>query len=83
VAYLLKHVPAGRRGAAFGAIIAAFDTGIGTGSMALGALADEVGFGRAFQVGGALALLSPVVFLLAERRFLRDEPAGGPAGVSG
>ena len=83
VAHLLRHVPSDRRGAAFGAIIAAFDTGIGTGSMALGALAEGTGFGRAFHVGGALALLSPAVFLFAERRFLRDEAGARPAGVSG
>ena len=83
VAHVLRHVPSERRGAAFGAMIAAFDTGIGTGSMALGALAEGAGFGRAFHVGGALALLSPVIFLLAERRFLRDETAARPAGVSG
>jgi MFS family permease len=83
VAYLLKHVPSERRGAAFGAIIAAFDTGIGTGSMALGALAERVGFGSAFHVGGALALLSPVAFLLAERRFLREKTAARPPGIGG
>jgi MFS family permease len=78
VAYLLRHVPAERRGAAFGAMIAAFDTGIGTGSMALGALAERIGFGAAFQVGGGLALLSPFAFLLAEKRLLRSEATSGP-----
>ncbi len=75
VAHLLKHVPVDRRGAAFGAMIAAFDTGIGTGSMALGALAERAGYGAAFRVGGGLALLSPLFFVLAERRFLRGEAA--------
>jgi MFS family permease len=83
VAHVLKHVPSERRGAAFGAIIAAFDTGIGTGSMALGALAERAGFGSAFHVGGALALLSPVVFLLAERRFLREETGARPPADAG
>ena len=31
-AYVMAHVPTSRRGAAFGAMLAAFDTGIGTGS---------------------------------------------------
>ena len=83
VAYLLRHVATERRGAAFGAIIAAFDTGIGTGSMTLGGLAERLGYGAAFQVGGGLALLSPFAFLIAERRILREESATGPPGVSG
>jgi len=83
VAYLLKHIPTERRGAAFGAIIAAFDTGIGTGSMVLGAFAERVGFGSAFHAGGALALLSPFAFLLAERRFLRREAGVEPSARPG
>ena len=34
--HVMRHVAPERRGAAFGSIIAAFDTGIGTGSMAIG-----------------------------------------------
>src|SRR6185295_13763515 len=35
-AYVMRHVDPARRGAAFGGILAAFDTGIGTGSMTMG-----------------------------------------------
>ena len=36
VGYVMQGVDADRRGAAFGAILAAFDTGIGTGSTSMG-----------------------------------------------
>src|SRR5262245_36101030 len=36
VAYVMRDIHAARRGAAFGAILAAFDTGIGTGSSSVG-----------------------------------------------
>ncbi len=70
VAHLLPHVSPERRGGAFGSLLAVLDTGIGTGSMALGFLADRAGYPRAFQVAAGLAALSLPVFLLIERRFL-------------
>ena len=77
-AYVLRHVDPQRRGAAFGAILAAFDTGIGTGSIAMGVLIERFGFGAAFGVGAALAALAVPYFLWAERRFL-----GGYAAPTG
>lgn len=78
-AYVLKHIDARRRGAAFGAILAAFDTGIGTGSIAVGILIDRFGFATAFGAAAALSALGIPYFLWAERRFLgatiaRDAP---------
>jgi MFS family permease len=77
-AYVLTHVPARRRGAAFGAIIAAFDTGIGTGSSVIGGLIGRYGFRAAFGVAAVLAVLSAPYFVLAERRlgFLRPAVLG-------
>jgi MFS family permease len=68
VAHLMQHVAEHRRGATFGALIGAFDTGIGTGSIAVGWMSQRWGFGRAFAVAGALALLSIPYFLYMERR---------------
>jgi MFS family permease len=65
---LMQHVDARRRGATFGALIGAFDTGIGTGSIAVGWISKHYGFGRAFGVAGALALLSIPYFLYMEKR---------------
>ena len=50
VAHLMHHVAEHRRGATFGALIGAFDTGIGTGSIAVGWISGRYGFGRAFGV---------------------------------
>jgi predicted MFS family arabinose efflux permease len=67
-AYVMGHVPASRRGAAFGAMLAAFDTGIGTGSSALGWVISRAGFRAAFAVAALLAALALPVFLVSERR---------------
>ena len=68
VAHLMHHVAEHRRGATFGALIGAFDTGIGTGSIAVGWLSEHYGFGRAYAVAAGLALLSIPYFLLMEKR---------------
>ena len=68
VAHLMHHVEERRRGATFGALIGAFDTGIGTGSIAVGWISGHYGFGRAFGIAGALALLSIPYFLYVEKR---------------
>jgi MFS family permease len=83
VAHVFRFVKPERRGAGFGSAIAAFDTGIGTGSMILGALAERAGFGAAFHLGGALAVLAPAAFLLAERRLLKEEAAVEPPARHG
>jgi predicted MFS family arabinose efflux permease len=63
-----------RRGAAFGAILAAFDIGIGAGSIALGAIIGRAGYPAAYGTAAGLALLSVPVFLLLDRRAF--PPAG-------
>ncbi len=62
VGYVMQGVDADRRGAAFGAILAAFDTGIGTGSTSMGYLIQHYGFATAFGVrrgalGAGIAVL--------------------------
>ena len=77
-AYVMAHVPASRRGAAFGAMLAAFDTGIGTGSSALGWLVHQAGFRYAFGAAAGIALLSLPVFLVAEKRLGFDATTPSP-----
>ena len=72
VGYVMKGVPADRRGAAFGAILAAFDTGIGTGSTSMGWLIQRYGFAAAFAVAAALAVLALPYFLVVDRIYSRD-----------
>jgi MFS family permease len=67
VAHLMKKVAQDRRGATFGALIGAFDVGIGTGSMAIGWLGEHYGYGRAFGVAAALAATSIPYYAWARR----------------
>lgn len=67
VGYVMQGVAANRRGAAFGAILAAFDTGIGTGSTSIGWLIQRFGFAKAFGVAAALSALAVPYFLTADR----------------
>src|SRR3954471_4338046 len=68
VAYVMRDVSAARRGAAFGAILAAFDTGIGTGSTSVGWLIEHYGFAAAFGTAAALSAVALRYFLIVERR---------------
>jgi MFS family permease len=68
VAYVMRNVSAARRGAAFGAILAAFDTGIGTGSTTAGWLIEHVGFSTAFGVAAALSAIALPYFVVVDRR---------------
>lgn len=68
-AYVLQDVSEARRGAAFGAILAAFDTGIGAGSTASGWLIGRAGFATAFGTAAVLASLALPAFLLMDRYF--------------
>ena len=67
VGYVMQGVGADRRGAAFGAILAAFDTGVGTGSTLMGLLIQKFGFQTAFGVAAALSALALPYFLAADR----------------
>ena len=62
VGYVMQDVGPERRGAAFGAILAAFDTGIGTGSTLMGWLIQEYGFAAAFGTAAALSASGAAVF---------------------
>jgi MFS family permease len=75
VAHVMDGVDPRRRGAAFGGILAAFDTGVGSGSIVLGWLISHAGFRAAFAVAAALAALSLPYFVFAEKRLLRTRQA--------
>jgi MFS family permease len=70
-AYIMQHVATARRGAAFGAMLAAFDTGIGTGSIVLGYVIEIADYGTAYGIAAALAALALPFFLVKEPRLLR------------
>jgi len=66
VAHVMNHVGPERRGAAFGAILAAFDTGIGTGSTLMGWIIGSHGFVAAFGTAAALSALSLPYFIATD-----------------
>jgi MFS family permease len=68
-AYLLERVSAARRGAAFGAVIAAFDTGIGSGSLMTGWIIGTAGYQAGFGAAAALSALA-IPYFFAVRRVL-------------
>lgn len=65
--YVLGRTAEARRGATFGSIVWAFDTGIGTGSLTLGWIVDRFGYAHAMVVAGVVGLASIPVFLGAAR----------------
>ena len=76
VGYVMKGVSATRRGAAFGAILAAFDTGIGTGSTSMGWLIQHYGFATAYGVAAILAAFALPYFLAVDRIYYPPQPKG-------
>jgi MFS family permease len=67
-ALVMGSIPMARRGAAFGAILAAFDTGIGVGSATTGWVVRAHGFRPAYAVAAVVAALALPYFLIARRR---------------
>jgi MFS family permease len=74
--YVLRHVGPDRRGAAFGAILACFDIGIGTGSTSMGWIIDHYGYARAFGTAAVLSALALPYFLVADRLLGRQDGLG-------
>lgn len=67
-ALVMGSIPMARRGAAFGAILAAFDTGIGVGSATTGWMVRAHGFRAAYGLAALLAAIALPYFLIARRR---------------
>jgi MFS family permease len=77
-AYVIDNVDAKSRGGALGGILAAFDLGIGTGSVVTGLLVHRFSFETALIVAAVLAALSLPYFDWARRRF-EAAPVNGVA----
>lgn len=74
-AYVMGWVDERGRGGAFGGILAAFDVGIGTGSILSGILVHRFGFQTAFGFATFLSALSLPYFNWARPRFESDNAA--------
>jgi MFS family permease len=70
LAHLMRHVAEHRRGAMFGSIIGAFDTGIGTGSIVLGSIVQRSGYQAAWTTCAVLAVCAIPFYLLVEPRVI-------------
>jgi MFS family permease len=70
LAHIMRHVDESRRGAMFGSIIGAFDTGIGTGSIVLGSIVQRAGYQPAWATCAVLAACAIPYFLLMEPRMI-------------
>jgi MFS family permease len=66
-AYVMEQVGDSRRGAAFGSMLASFDTGIGTGSILAGWIVERHGYPATWFTAAALACLAAPWFLFFER----------------
>lgn len=65
--FILANSDPARRARTFGSIVWAFDTGIGTGSLAVGAMAQRYGLATAFGVSTVLSCLALPIFIAAAR----------------
>lgn len=77
--YVIGRVATQRRGAAFGANIAAFDTGIGSGSILFGPVIAFAGFAPAFALAAVAAIAAWPYFSWARRRFEAETAADSAA----
>ncbi len=66
-AFILGNTDSDRRARTFGSIVWAFDTGIATGSLVIGVLAEHLGFAFAFKIAAALSCFSIPIFASASR----------------
>jgi MFS family permease len=71
IGYVMRGVTPDRRGAAFGAILAAFDSGIGIGSTTMGWVIQHYGFRAAFGVAAAISALALPYFFSVDRMFVK------------
>ena len=73
--YILEHSDPNRRARTFGSIVWAFDTGIGTGSLVIGALQERYGFTAEFLAAAGLSCLAIPIFMAASRLMSSPAPA--------
>jgi MFS family permease len=65
--FILDNTNPARRARTFGSMVWAFDTGIGVGSFAVGAIGQRYGLGTAFECAAALSCLAIPIFAWTSR----------------
>jgi len=71
------------RARTFGSVIWAFDTGIGIGSLAIGAIGQRFGLGTAFGIAAGLSCFSIPIFLATSRNLGRGTTVAGDVRHAG
>ena len=69
--FVVSNTGEERRARTFGSVILAFDTGIGAGSLVIGAIGERAGLATAFDVAAVVACLSIPIFLATAPRLTR------------
>ncbi len=67
--FLLTNTDPKRRARTFGSIVMAFDTGIATGSLAIGAIGQRFGLATSFGIAAVISCLAIPIFMAASRQF--------------
>ena len=69
-AMAVKNLPPHRRGAANGTFFSAFDLGIGTGSVVLGAVSQSVGYAAMYLIAVIPALIALILYIMLGKKQL-------------
>lgn len=70
--YVISHSDPARRARTFGSIVLAFDIGIGSGSLVIGAAGERFGLGFAFGVAAVVSCLAIPIFIAASRSLVAN-----------
>lgn len=78
--FIITNTDERRRARTFGSIVWAFDTGIGTGSLLIGAIGERYGLGRAFMLAAAVSCSAIPIFAAASRQMVRGTAVAAEDG---
>ena len=83
MAFIVSNTDESRRARTFGSVIWAFDTGIGLGSLFIGAVSQRFDFKTAFLIAAGISCLAIPVFLTTSRRLIRGTAVADTSGHAG
>jgi MFS family permease len=81
--FVVTHTPDHFRARTFGSVILAFDTGIGLGSITIGAIGARWSLGTAFAIAAGLSCLAIPIFIATSRQLTRGTAVADTASHAG
>lgn len=81
--FVVSHTDDARRGRTFGSVIWGFDTGIGLGSIVIGAIAQRWSLSTGFWIAAGVACLAIPIFVTTAHKLVRGTPVADTAGHAG